>query len=398
MKQEGKERVSLNDSFSPTWTFLRYNGILLDFYCPIKENNIIYITRFIFTVFIILLVLTYSVFQLCHLSLSWTLFSVDRFVKSLFGLIIATSAIAPQYQSLVNRKMFQQFFIDWNEIEIKLEFSSNVSNCTKTKRVTKRSYVAYLVVLILPSIIYFYLNEMNPDWSIFYSSVQSVRDVFNIHFLSFFHVSNLYYFNLYHYLGELVPTLFFYHAGCIVEDLERRLYDTCASIPKTYLANETREKSFRLIWQQYETILRFVNRANDLFAILIIWGQFRSFSMTCVTFYLATMSMNKRSDVVVSFVVLIFIDVLRVVFVNRLTSHLHFSRIQLQDTLGVLLSEKWYLMSDKDRQFLIVFQSRLSQGELGASPFNLYTISPTNLLSMLSLIVTYITVLLQTGM
>jgi len=75
--------------------------------------------------------------------------------------------------------------------------------------------------------------------------------------------------------------------------------------------------------------------------------------------------------------------------INRLLSHLYLSFGKLQKAIAGLLSEEWYLLSDEDRQLLVSFQFRLDKYGLATCPFNLFTFKPTNLLTILSLIVTY---------
>lgn len=86
---------------------------------------------------------------------------------------------------------------------------------------------------------------------------------------------------------------------------------------------------------------------------------------------------------------------IRTVTVNRLVSHLHLSCGQLQASAAALLSQKWHSLAEEDRSLLVAFQARLSYGTLAASPFEMYAVKPSNLVSMLSLILTYIVVLLQ---
>ena len=412
VEETGDERVLLNDSFGPIWTFLQYNGILFDFCCPTKENGLSYKTRFIYTVFVALIVWSYAALQSVHLIIGmWSTSSSEFDVCSLFGIVAATSAGIALYQYSIHWKKFQQFFIDWKKVEIQC---SEFSNSIKTKKVVRRLYMMYLIMLISSLMLFYYLNINFPDWSIFFSYYPLISDTFNIYFISWVNTINFYYIYIYYYLCEVIPALFFYHAGCLVENLVRMLYHTTTQLHSKHrhVVESTNsvsdvnieidvqypnQKSFRLICNGYQTVIRFVNEVNNLFAVLIICSQLRSFFMNCTLFY-ASFKCLVDSSALTSIVSFLFLtEILRTVFVNRLMSHLYLSRIELQDTLADLLSTKWYLLSEKDREFLLVFQSRLNKGEVGACPFNLYTIKPTNLLSMLSLIVTYTIALIQTG-
>ena len=53
------------------------------------------------------------------------------------------------------------------------------------------------------------------------------------------------------------------------------------------------------------------------------------------------------------------------------------------------------MLCEDDRSVLAAFQTRLDSLKLAASPFNLYNVKPSNILSMVSLVVTYVIVLIQ---
>jgi len=410
MKVEQKQtgRVSLNDSFRLVWMFLRYNGILTDFCVSTEETRLARAARFALTVFLVLLVCSYAVFQLIQLIVPICSGSgTSHFAYNVLGVVQATSAIIPQYHYLINGGKFQQFFKDWKEEEVRC---FEYQKCTKIRRVTNRLCILFLPMLVLPLMFFYYLNVVYSDKTIFFSCFPLIRETVNIHAITWFNSMNLYYIHLYQYLGELVPTIFFYHAGCMVEDLEKRLKHTVAEMfsdhhsvresgtwvtPESDInAPSSSGESFRLIWKRYETIFRSVDRANSLFGILVVNSQFRSFFAICLLFFIA-FGTSSLPDVKTIMLSLMFIDILRTVYVNQFLSHLCLSRVRMQDTMAVSLCNNWYLMSEKDRQFLVTFQSRLYTGELAASPYELYSVNKTNLLSMLSLIVTYIIVLTQ---
>ena len=68
---------------------------------------------------------------------------------------------------------------------------------------------------------------------------------------------------------------------------------------------------------------------------------------------------------------------------------------ELKSSLVALLSQKWQLLCVDERSVLVAFQARLDSLKLAASPFNLYNVKPSNILSMVSLVITYVIVLIQ---
>ena len=88
-------------------------------------------------------------------------------------------------------------------------------------------------------------------------------------------------------------------------------------------------------------------------------------------------------------------EVMQYVLMNRLMSHLTLAQEDLKTSLAALLSQNWQLLCEDDRKLLVAFHTRFDNGKLAASPFNLYNVKPSNILSMLSLIVTYVIVIIQ---
>ena len=80
---------------------------------------------------------------------------------------------------------------------------------------------------------------------------------------------------------------------------------------------------------------------------------------------------------------------------NWLMSHLYLSGAELKKIAAGTLSEKWFLLSQEDRDIVACFLSRVD-GSLVACPLNLYTVDPTNILSLITLHISYTIVLLQT--
>ena len=88
-------------------------------------------------------------------------------------------------------------------------------------------------------------------------------------------------------------------------------------------------------------------------------------------------------------------EVMQYVLMNRLMSHPSLAQEELKTSLATLLSQKWALLCEDDRSLLVAFHTRLDSVKLAASPFNLYNVKPSNILSMVSLVVTYVIVLIQ---
>ena len=396
------ERILLDDSVGLLWSFMRYNGLLPNFCRNKQENRMCYIARFMITLSAMLFILIYSGFLIWEIiEIARDTVEVLKVIEILYTLVSMLSALFFLIHYLVYRDEFMELFEDWRKMEI--EFSSP-STATKRGTMIKLIYVLYLAVLIGQPVTILIWNIMDPNEVFFISSHSN--ELLSTLFLSSITAFCYYYHVIYYCMGELMPTLFYYHAGCAIENIERELQDAFifgrlsaghSTVSVTNVDNQPNRASklFRGVWKKYETVFQFVKRANKLFAFSIICRHFTWFVLRCLAVYTILKMSNSLDTISKFFTVLNLIELLRAVLVNRLISYLYSSRDLLRDTIAALLSQKWQLLSEDDRNLLIVFQSRLVDGILTISPFNLYTVSPSNLLSMLSLIVTYIIVLLQ---
>ena len=391
------ENILLDDTLRPVWKFVFYNGILADSFPQKTQKWPFYVTRFTVTVLIVLLLLVYTIFLLIQLlfSFSLELIVLDK-VMITYSFTLLSSGVFCQYYYLRRQKELFQFLNDWKEIE-----TQYLTNCNDTKKkIVIIAYGVYLILLISIAIVTFYWNLTDPHFQIFYSSYLSISESCNIHFIGLTAASSLYYAQLYNLLGEIVPALFFYHVGCVIEGLQIEFQDIAfnSGVSDRALVSNLHiqfrnERPFRRIWTKYETIFHFVKRGNQLFQSVILCHDFTGFMFICLGIY----SGFKVSDwsLSVSFFAIVCLIMLRAIGVNWLTSYPYLSREQFETAIANFLNLKWDSLLDEDRQFLVSFQERLNNENLAAQPFNLYTINPSNLLSMLSIIATYVIVLLQ---
>ena len=78
-----------------------------------------------------------------------------------------------------------------------------------------------------------------------------------------------------------------------------------------------------------------------------------------------------------------------------MSSQLHQSVNKLHAVLNYLLGHNWDKMAKEERKLLRSFLTRLQSDQLVASPLGLYYITPTTLLTVFGLVVSYVIVLLQ---
>ena len=155
------------------------------------------------------------------------------------------------------------------------------------------------------------------------------------------------------------------------------------------------EKFLHVTWQRYERILHLVNRANELYGTVISGFNFLLILNGFMTIFLALEEFQKSSSVFLISLILLIIEIFYIVRLNQFLSRLYFSKDELQKSIADHLSLKWYELNENDRQLLVMFLTRLGKDDICVRPMKLYSIKPSNLLSISALIINYYIVLAQ---
>ena len=406
------ERLLLDDSLRPIWMFLRWNGIVLSFGDEGKEKRAVDYFRFVLTLLILLVMMSYSLFVLYQLVFNISTVEATMDIIFLFViLVVGCYALVFTHIFISHGKEIRQFLKDWKKLEMEM---SEYSIGTDKKKMIRIVYGMYAVMMIAVLSGFFFWNNMEEFRPFFLSSEPFFSSKVDLIGLSLMLTICQYYIHNLYFLGEIVPTLFFYHIGCVVDNIEGELkhiskslvsnslylkqWDTKTGAASTIPQLNRRfynDKPFHRVWEKYEAIYVWVNRANELFATFILLGYSGFFIMCSSTSFLGVKLLRKIPWLGLVFIGIFLSTLIRTVFMNRLISHLTMSCGRLKSAIALVLSRKWNILSEEDRLLLTTFQERIDKDELNASPFDLYTVSPSNLLSMLSLIVTYTIVFIQ---
>ena len=403
LKRGADDGFLLDDTLRPACKFLFYSGMLPNLNLRRTDNRAMYAVRCLLTATTISLLSLYIVFLSVQLMVQFqTGTRVLDVVMLTYMFVITSSALFFHCHLLIHEKNLIEFLKDWKKIEID---SLTQSNRAK-KRVAAGIYGVYLIYLVtFPSLIYSH-NQIRPNEVIFYSNLDWVRDSFHINLVSISSALGMYVSWVLFALGEIIPTTFFYHAGCIIQDLQQQLLDTSITsstssnnimMSNLYVQFKKQEQPYRRIWAKYETVLGCVKQGNRMFQGPILWLHTSLFVIECLSLYFISKSyeLQLRKPLILSFVGAWSVLTIQIIAVFRLMSHPYSSREKLRNTVADLLSSKWDSLPEEDRQLLEAFQERLGSEKMGVMPFDLYTVRPSNLLNILSLIVTYSVVLFQ---
>ena len=397
------DRVLLDDSLRPFWMLLCYSGLHPDWRGQQQRNWFFISVRLIVTFVAVFLVSTNCLSWICVLFSSGDLFANEG--KALYMMCLMSYGLYFMYIYMRYSDEFLQFQSDWREIEINV---SEYSTVAKMRRINNLLYINFFGRLFLFTLVTYFLNVQQPFRPFYFIFDSSSSSSTSVHLYALITTFTIYFCRIYGTLGEVVPTLFFYRVGCVVEDIQRELQETLFSremspnVAAIVIDNAVNSNShvkwrnvntFQSVWKKYETVHDFVNRANQLLGSSIFCIDISAFLLMCSGFYYALQDVPTAEKLVFS--VIRSIETLQFVLMNRLMSHPTFAQEELKTSLATLLSQKWALLCEDDRCLLVAFHTRLDSVKLAASPFNLYKVKMSNILSMVSLIVTYVIVLIQ---
>ena len=157
------------------------------------------------------------------------------------------------------------------------------------------------------------------------------------------------------------------------------------------------ENPYHLIWDKYESIRQLLNRANKLFGIFIVTNQLCYICIGCLCLYWILGPERPDSVFRLCGVYVLISTAARTIGGNWLLSHLYLSCCELKNSIVGILNKKWQLLSHEHRDVLSFFFICLDRRNLVVCPLNLYNVDPTNLPSLLTLLISYVIVLQQTS-
>ena len=383
--------VLLDDILRPLWKCLRFSGLHHGFLPLSEEHRLVHILRRSLTVLIQALVSGLGVFQLVQLVITIT--NRKSIADISFNVVISTyclMAIVFMHQLYARHDQLVQFFRDWRQMETSFFNCRNRGRVTKVARVLNGIFFGLLVVFI-PQTTWF--NLFVPLQSFWFSSIENLREKLGLHFLVSLFTVSIYFTMLFLLLSQIVPTIFYYQAGCMIENLELELQSCSTPVLNGHDSTPRNGNCYQLMWDRYESIQRLVCRANHLFGLIMATNQFSLICMNCLQIYVIITVKNVISFIALLTAILVFVAI--TVATNCLVSHLNLSCGELKNSVAILLNTKWSFLDQEERELLGFFFHRLDKDDLAACPLNLYTIDRTNLLGLLTLHISYIIVLLQ---
>nr|CAH0100635.1 unnamed protein product [Daphnia galeata] len=424
--------ITLDETLRPLWKLTYYCGILLDWCLPISKNSfrIFKAVRYVLITFLFSLLLAVTSFELIQLLLETGKASnIHAIIPHFLWFVPLLLAVVIHLHSLRRRKEFLNFFKDWRQLEIEIaHLNPNCIMC-KSKKMHLRMYAIY-VIITLASVLSLGLDIFNnPEAPYLLSTYPAVRQVIPLLVIGSVHLVSIILIWILTAMGDFIPSFTYYHAALAVSCLEndvKALFDKhkdadefCIRSRLSLLADKLNtdplmkklpsieslilcelDIPIRRVWTRYENVGKMVSRADYLFGSFLVYGQVGNvFCMTMlvysVLYNLGDALKMRTVGPILSYILILTAVVFRFSSSVIISSQLHRSVSQFRTALNDLMSKHWNRITKGDRDLLRSFMWRIQSDPLVASPLGVYKVTPSVLLSVLSVVVSYVIVLLQ---
>jgi len=198
---------------------------------------------------------------------------------------------------------------------------------------------------------------------------------------------------------DIVPSMVYYHSATVIEGIKyelRELSTDCNAAPSV-----PKSKLIYNLWSRFETLTVMVSRADALFGSMVIICQGILFSMICGLVYFLLNTMKTQPETLGIILQTLLPSFLlyssRLWFTISFMSKLDRSSFELLSTLSYFSNQRANCSDEEERRMIGSFLGRMKQLKLAAYPSGFYKIKPSVFLNMLSLVVTYTIILLQTS-
>ncbi len=401
----------LERSLAPMWWLSYYGGLLLDWCRPIHRGWLSTIAH----CFFIVLTFTSTLYQLItktfHLILaihSSTIQSNNYTTQDVF-LPITYVCMLPiivltWILFLLFRRKFLTFFLDWEKLERKTPIG--IVDHVAIKRVSKitntiyclnnASFFCFLVYFsatmeIKPSediILYYFPNLLSsPLFSVIYRVSHATWGFSTM---------------VIYLVIDMVPIFVYYHISKTVEAMVVEI--------KRIQAQEIKGISYRIeaMWARFEHLRQLLQRADQIVGPIIIINHGTTFFSICCSIYLIIKTSTIKKELLSSTLAesglfnfwellpgSIMFNTFRLLFCIFMIDKVQKQSDSLVTTTTRLSASRYRSTDKEERRIITILLNRVQSAGMIACPAGFYNITPSILLTLMSLIVTYTIILLQ---
>lgn len=384
--------LSLRETLRPLWTITYYFGIQLD-WCvsDSSEKRSIFFIRCLSVIIISSFNIIMILFEFCQLIIGiMKMTTVHDIIPTLIWFIPLTLSVTCQIKYLVGRHELLSFFESWHNLEKEIDLRYKHRNITaKPINKIRKAIVCYYVIMwvaLLSGLSYIIIQF--PESPFLLSNYQWLNNFLGLSFIRFIHLSDLVLHFILISLSDVVPAIIFYHASLAIRVLAEEV-EVCVTGKILFSAR------LRQIWLSYGVTSKLVERANIWYGPLILFDHGIKFFLTSTMFYLTLYNFQNDTFKAEVYFIKLIIGSINITICNLLASRLHCASTNLKMKLHCIINQYWDSMDKQDRDTLTAFLNQVQHEELAACPLNLYKVTPSILLTFLSLTTSYVIVLIQ---
>lgn len=401
---------TLKETLHPWWVLTRYCSLLPDWCHPHHDrprpvlNAIRCIAIVVFSCFVFAMMTFHFVRMALAIVVMTTIHSVIPYLLWFSALPIALTA---QLYYISRRHYFLRFFKDWGNAEKQIM----MAYCHRDLRTTIRKtrilvYTSKIAMLIGLLVGMGFVIFRFPDAPYLLSHFKVLRDLAPVPVFASIHLITITFAVTFASFCDAVSALVFFHIALEARVLFKEFDKIFLLLnPLITDSNQTERLEFksgllfstelRRLVGYYENLRSFVKRANSLFGILWFLNHGMRLTIICIMLYsVLYMFQTNPEDAGIYFANLVT-NLYELVLCTVLMAQIFRASDRLRSRLAVLLTKNWDLITKGDREILTVFIDRLQTDPLAASPLGLYKVTPSFLMTIVSLTVSYVIILLQ---
>ena len=389
----------LERSLCPLWKLTYYGGLLFDWCRPIRLGCASVAIHCI-TIFFFFTLFLYSTFLMIT-QLAKTIGNPESNFQQILILLIAFSNFPIVFITwgtyLVCRKKLLFFFHDWGQLEKQDGFSTGRKDDIKRFcNITYGLYFTLGAVFILAFAIVLGMSDPNVnDDLIFHYYPELINTTLAL--IRYLAVVSVTLSIIFLSMIDIVPLLVYYHIAIAIKEIENEI----RNISKQQIVPplKTEIEVYR-IWSRFEKLADMVGRADNLFGPTIIFNHGTCFFTICGSIF-SVMNLlknpQKDSESIPVFFMCLLLFPSRLLFSLFSMLKVHSSASKLLSTLSGFYNTKYYSMDKGDRRVSCALMNRMQNLKLAACPSGFYKITHSTLLTILSLIVSYTVLVIQSN-
>lgn len=394
-----KTPSALDRSLAPLWKLTCYCGLLLDWCRPMsrKSRCACATVRYLAIATHLLITIYGMACDLVRLKNDMN-DTVLHIVTEAMDFIIQPIILFIWAYFMLHRKSMMVFFDAWAKQQIQLQ---NSSQQNEIKWVTIGVYLIYgsfATTIFCLFMYYAFTTPLSPHWDITVSYYPSLSD--DIYYCTLNRLIRIlqgFHFCVFFLLMDIVPIMVYYLSSKIIQSIEIEIIimENCKS------SNNNLSDYLEPLSLRFEAIRSLVHRTDHLFGCFVVLSQGVSFFNICSSVYsllnCVRGSCPQYSGAILALLITFFNYLVRMTLTVLLIAKVRKSSGSLLSAVNCLSVRRCRLSNKEERRVLKTFLGSLQHEGLAACPSGLYKITSSVLLSLLSLVMSYTIILLQTN-